>query len=191
MHGLLHGRRNLPRAFEGRSSRIYDIVARRLIRRMYRRFAADIAAVAPNGGRVLDVGTGPGVLLVELARRRPDLSLSGVDLSADMVAAARRNLAPFGDRAGAQVGDVTSLPFPDHSFDLIVSSLSLHHWDQPEAGAAELGRVVKPGGRVHIYDFAFAPFDALGTVLNGQSPQRSRIGTGIAFVRCVRYVLRA
>jgi ubiquinone/menaquinone biosynthesis C-methylase UbiE len=191
MHGLSHGHRNLPRVFEGRSSRFYDRTARWLLRGMYRRFAADVARAAAPGAQVLDVGTGPGVLLVELARRRGDLRLTGLDLSADMIAAARRNLAPFGDRVSTQVGDVTNLPFPDQSFDLIVSSLSLHHWDQPEAGAAELARVLRPDGRVHIYDFGFAPFDALGTVLNGRSAQRSRIGTGIAFLRCVRYVISA
>src|SRR5258705_7495374 len=108
MHSLIHARhRNKPRAFEGRSSRVYDVMSRRVLRGMYRRLAADVAAVAPDGAAVLDVGTGPGVLLVELAKLRPDLRLTGVDLSADMIAAAQRNLARLGDRASARVGDVT------------------------------------------------------------------------------------
>lgn len=196
MHGLIHARgRNLPKVFHGRSSRMYDFLSRRVLRRMYRRLAADVAGEAPHGGAVLDVGTGPGVLLVELAARRPDLRLTGVDLSADMIAAATRNLRPFGERASAHVGDVTSLPFPDGSFDLIVSSLSLHHWDHPEAAVPELARVLRPGGRVYIYDFPFAPFDTLAetartrSVLNARSPQRSRIRTGILFLRCIRYVM--
>lgn len=198
MHTLLHARRrrrNTPKVFEGRSSRIYDVVSRRVLRAMYRRFAADVAEVAPNGAAILDVGTGPGVLLVELARSRPDLRLTGVDLSADMIAAARRNLEPFGDRAAASVGDVTRLPFPDHSFDLITSSLSLHHWDDPAAAVPELARVLRPGGRVYIYDFPFAPFDELAraarnrSVLDAPSPRRTPIRTGIPFLRCVRYVM--
>jgi ubiquinone/menaquinone biosynthesis C-methylase UbiE len=196
MHGLLHARhRNARRAFEGRSSRIYDVASRRLLRGMYRRLAADIAEAAPNGGSVLDVGTGPGVLLVELARRRPDLRLTGVDLSADMINAAVHNLEPFGDRASACVGDVAGLPFPDGSFDLIVSSLSLHHWDDPAAALPELARVLRPGGRVHIYDLRFAPFDELTdaaratSVLNGGPPERTTIRTGFPFLRCVRYVM--
>jgi len=196
MHGLIHARRrNTPQVFQGRSARIYDLVSRRVLRGMYRRLAADVAGVAPDGGTVLDIGTGPGVLLVELAARRPDLRLTGVDLSADMIAAARRNLEPFGERAGARVGDVTSLPFPDRSFDLIVSSLSLHHWDHPEAAVPELARILRPGGRVYIYDFPFAPFDKLadaaraGSVLNGRSPERTPIRTGVPFLRCVRYVM--
>jgi ubiquinone/menaquinone biosynthesis C-methylase UbiE len=196
MHRLIHARRrNTPKVFQGRSSRVYDFVSRRVLRGMYRRLAADVAGAAPHGGAVLDVGTGPGVLLVELAARRPDLRLTGVDLSADMIAAATRNLAPFGERASARVADVTSLPFPDRSFDLIVSSLSLHHWDHPEAAAPELARVLRPGGRLYIYDFPFAPFDQLTdaartrSVLNARSPERTPFRTGIPFLRCVRYVM--
>jgi ubiquinone/menaquinone biosynthesis C-methylase UbiE len=197
MHGLIHARRrNVPKVFEGRSSRVYDFVSRRVVRRMYRRIAADIARLAPEGAAVLDVGTGPGVLLVELAALRPDLRLTGVDLSVDMISSARRNLRPVADRATAQVANVTGLPFPDDSFDLIVSSLSLHHWDEPEAAVPELARVLRPGGRVHIYDFPFAPFDRLASaardasVLSGQS-HRVPIRTGVAFLRCVRYVMSA
>ena len=196
MHGLLHPRlRNPHRIFEGRPSRVYDFASRRLIRNLYRRIAADIAQLAPAGARVLDIGTGPGVLLVELAALRPDARLTGVDLSADMVASARRNLEPYADRASAQVADVTHLPFEDNSFDLIVSSLSLHHWDNPEAAVPELARVLRPGGRVQIYDFPFAPFERLtkaaaqaGSVLSGRSP-RVPLRTGVAFLPCERYVM--
>lgn len=196
MHGLIHARRrNAPKTFQGRSSRIYDLLSRRVLRPMYRRLAADVAEVAPQGGAVLDVGTGPGVLLVELAARRPDLRLTGVDQSADMITAATHNLEPFRERASAHVGDVTTLPFPDESFDLIVSSLSLHHWDHPQAAVPELARTLRPGGRVYIYDFPFAPFDKLTdtartrSVLNAHPPEQTPIRTGIPFLRCVRYVM--
>src|SRR3954449_2883724 len=120
MHGWIHRRRqDMPKVFEGRSSRVYDFVSRRVLRGMYRRLAADVAAAAPDGGTVLDVGTGPGVLLVELAERRPDLRLTGVDLSADMATTAGRNLGEFGDRASARQADVTDLPFDDDSVDLV------------------------------------------------------------------------
>jgi ubiquinone/menaquinone biosynthesis C-methylase UbiE len=197
MHGKLHARRhkNMPGAFHGRSSRFYDFVSRRVLRGMYRRLAANIAEAAPDGATVLDVGTGPGVLLVELARRRSDLRLTGVDLSADMIAAAQRNFKPFDDRTSARVADVTSLPFPDRSFDLVVSSLSLHHWDDPGAAVAELARVLRPGGRVYVYDFPTAPFEKLAeaasarSLLNGRPPQHTPIRTGVPFLRLMRYVM--
>ena len=194
-HGA-HG--NRPDAFAGRSSRIYDLAARRLMRGVYRRFAEDIVDAAPDGGAVLDVGTGPGVLLVEIGRRRPDLRLTGIDLSADMIEAATRNLGPLGERAGARVADVSDLPFPDDSFDVAVSSFSLHHWDDPEAAVPELARVLRPGGRFYVYDFGFAPFEKLVAaardhdVLSGQSPRRTVIRPGVAFFpKCVRHVMAA
>jgi ubiquinone/menaquinone biosynthesis C-methylase UbiE len=175
--------------FQGRHSRIYDFLARRLLRGAYRRFAEDIADAAPQGGAVLDAGTGPGVLLVELARLRPDLRLAGVDLSADMVAAATRNLAELGERASVHTGDVTHLPFPDGSFDIIVSSFSLHHWDDPQAAGPELARVLRTGGRLCVYDFRVAPFDELAAAFPG-TPRRTLVRTGIPlFPRVVRFVV--
>jgi ubiquinone/menaquinone biosynthesis C-methylase UbiE len=197
MHNALrHMHGNRPRVFSGRSSRVYDFAARWLFRGFYRRIARDIAASAPDGARVLDVGTGPGVLLVELAKHRTDLRLTGIDLSADMISAAERNVRRFGDRVGVRVASVTELPFADGSFDLIVSSLSLHHWDEPQAAVPELARVLRPGGRLAIYDFRFAPFESLdaaakaGSLFTGQPPQESRFRTGAhPFPRCVKHVL--
>lgn len=156
MHTHLHG--NRPALFSGRGSRVYDVVARRVLRRLYRRIAEDLATVVPDGAAVLDVGTGPGVLLVELAHRREDLRLAGVDLSDDMIAAAERNIAKFAGRASVRTGDATALPFDDESFDVVVTSLSSHHWDDPVSAVPELARVLRPGGIVVDYDFRFAPF---------------------------------
>ena len=51
------------------------------------------------------------------------------------------------------VGDVAALTFPDRSFDLVVSTLSMHHWADPTAGLAEIGRVLRRGGRALVWDF--------------------------------------
>jgi ubiquinone/menaquinone biosynthesis C-methylase UbiE len=197
----MHGNKligNRPAIFEGHNSRMYDFVSRRLLRGLYRRIADDIAEVAPQGGNVLDVGTGPGVLLVELARRRPDLRLVGVDLSADMATTAGRNLSEFGDRASARQGDVTDLPVDDDSVDLVVSSFSLHHWDAPKDAVPQLDRVLRPGGRLYFYDFGFAPFDIIdGTARNearftGAPVRHGTIRTGVPLLpHCVRHVLTA
>jgi ubiquinone/menaquinone biosynthesis C-methylase UbiE len=175
-------------------------MASRLLRRVYRRLARDVAWQAGEGAAVLDVGTGPGVLLVELAELRPDLRLTGVDLSADMVRAAQRKLVRYGDRASAVTADVVDLPFEAASFDLIVSSVSLHHWSRPGDAAVELARVLRPGGMVCVYDFASAPFDELAGPLtelgapagvggSGAVGQRTRVRPGMPFVPTLTRVL--
>lgn len=182
--------------FRGRRSRVYNFAATRLFRGIYRRLARDIAGFAPDGAHLLDVGTGPGVLLAELARIRPDLRLTGVDPSPDMVAAARRNCARHGERIVALEGDAARLPLDDHSVDLVISSFSLHHWDDPAAAAPELARVLRPGGRVVIYDFPTAPFDALveaawvRSVLGAQPARREELRVGFPlFTRSVRLTM--
>lgn len=192
MHSRPHthpGHRNMPGDFSGRSSRNYDRLARWVLPRVYRRLAADLDPFAPAAAEVLDVGTGPGILPRELGRRRPDLRLTGLDLSADMITAAGRNLAGLGDRATAVVGDVTDLPFPDGTFDLVTTSFSLHHWDHLEVAGPELVRVLRRGGRVVVYDFPFAPFDDLAASAPFTAPVRSAVRSGIPFFRCVRLTL--
>jgi ubiquinone/menaquinone biosynthesis C-methylase UbiE len=185
----VHQHRNLirgsrPHAFQGYGSRLYGFFAKIAFRGMYRRLGRDIAAITPQNAAVLDIGTGPGVLLAELARLRPDLTLTGIDLSPDMVAAAAKGL---GGRATVHLGDVTQLPFEDRSFDVVVSSFSLHHWDDPEAAAPQLARVLRPGGRALIYDFPWAPFEKLNP-----TEERASISTGNPFIRrCVRLTLTA
>jgi ArsR family transcriptional regulator len=101
----------------------------------------------------LDLGTGTGRLLelfAPLYRRGV-----GIDASTDMLAVARANL----DRAGighAQVrlGDIYHLPFPRDSFDVISVHQVLHYLDDPERALGEAARVLRPGGRLLIVDFA-------------------------------------
>jgi ubiquinone/menaquinone biosynthesis C-methylase UbiE len=151
-------------AIEGRHSRTYNRLARLFAKAQYRRIAADIAAAASDGAAVLDVGTGPGLLLRNLAELRPDLRLAGVDLSADMIAHAERNLADLPTAPDLRAADVAALPFDDAAFDLVVTTYSSHHWSDPAAGAAEITRTLRPGGRLLNYDFPRAPFEAFDTL---------------------------
>jgi ubiquinone/menaquinone biosynthesis C-methylase UbiE len=74
-----------------------------------------------------------------------------------MIARARANADRPGNsnqrRPSFLVGDVAALAFPDRSFDLVVSTLSMHHRADPTAGLAEIGRVLRPGARSLIWDF--------------------------------------
>ncbi|MGD8397324.1 MAG: class I SAM-dependent methyltransferase [Anaerolineae bacterium] len=96
-------------------------------------------------GRAADLGSGPGYLAVELARAAPDLRVTGVDLSDEMLAEAERYTARSGlaDRVRFKKGDVARIPFPDGSLDLVVSTLSLHHWRDPVGVLDEIARVLR------------------------------------------------
>jgi SAM-dependent methyltransferase len=134
---------------------LYDSLSRLLLGPFLGRIAADVAAVAPAGARVLEVGCGPGHLSIRLARRH-GFEVSGLDLDPAMIARARANAdrPGTGDQRRPEflVGDVATLAFPDRSFDLVVSTLSMHHWADPAAGLAEIGRVLRPGGRALVWD---------------------------------------
>lgn len=125
-----------------------------LFRRIYRRLVADLAARVPQGARLLDVGMGPGYLLAHLARQRPDLGLFGLDLSHRMVAGGRRRLGRLapGVRVNGMVGNAQALPVRPASFDRILVTFSFHIWQEPIRAAAEMVRVLKPGGRAWIYE---------------------------------------
>jgi SAM-dependent methyltransferase len=135
---------------------IYDALSRLLLGPFRARIAADVAAVAPDGARVLEVGCGPGHLSVQLAGQHR-LEVTGLDLDPAMIARAQANTDRAANRGGRRpsflVGDVAALAFPDRSFDLVVSTLSMHHWADPAAGLAEIGRVLRPGARALIWDF--------------------------------------
>jgi SAM-dependent methyltransferase len=135
---------------------VYDTLSRLLLGPLIEGIAADVAAVAPAGARVLEVGCGPGHLSLRLARQH-GLAVTGLDLDPAMIARARANADRPGNsdqrRPSFLVGDVASLAFPDRSFDLVVSTLSMHHWADSTAGLAEIGRVLRPGGRALVWDF--------------------------------------
>jgi SAM-dependent methyltransferase len=132
----------------------YDSLSEVLLGSFYGSVAADVATAAPNGGRVLDVGCGPGHLANRLARDH-GLEVTGIDIDPMMVERARAHAVQVvvaERRPTFVVGGVAALPFPNASYDLVVSSFSMHHWADATAGLAEIGRVLRPGCRALVWD---------------------------------------
>lgn len=122
--------------------------------RLLRWFVARRAVELMPQGRAVDLGCGPGHLVIKLAQMAPQLQVTGLDLSDEMLAEAKglARTSGVGDRISFRKGDAVQIPFPDASLDLIVSTLSLHHWSEPIAVLDELARVLRPGGAFLIMD---------------------------------------
>ena len=153
--GLQAARASLRRS-SSPGAGFYDLLADRLLGGLYDLFARDAAAAVRDlaAPEVLEIGTGPGDMAIRLAGLVPGLRLTGLDLDQAMVALAARKAAVAGvsGRVRFVAGDVAALPFTDGSFDLVVSSFSVHHWRDAAAGFAEIRRVLRPGGRAIVHD---------------------------------------
>jgi arsenite methyltransferase len=111
--------------------------------------------LAPAAGeRVLDIGSGPGLLAGELAAAvGPTGRVCGVDVSADMLALARARDLPAGSAPVEYLSaEVERLPYPDNTFDLAVSTQVLEYVPDVKAALAEAYRVLRPGGRLLLLD---------------------------------------
>jgi SAM-dependent methyltransferase len=143
------------RRYSAPNAAFYDALTAPLLGGFFTRVASSLAELAPRA-RVLEVGSGPGRLATRLAELTPDVLVTGVDISPEMVERAN-SLAVWSrvaDRVEFRVGDVASLPFAEASFDVVVSTFSLHHWPSSAEGLAEVYRVLRPGGVALIYDVA-------------------------------------
>lgn len=108
--------------------------------------------------RALDIGTGPGQIVIKLAKRLPRWKVTGIDRSQGMIAQARTNLAaatggdPLASRVEFDVADGNRLPFPDHSFELVMCNSVLHHLAEPEKLLSEMARLVTADGAILLRD---------------------------------------
>jgi ubiquinone/menaquinone biosynthesis C-methylase UbiE len=123
-----------------------DSAVQKYLDRIHDALLAAVGTQTP--AHVLDVGCGTGRLLRKAAARWPGAPLTGVDPAEGMIAVAQR-LTPA---ATFRVADAGALPLPSASVDLVLSSVSLHHWPDPGRGLAEIARVLRPAGQLGLAD---------------------------------------
>lgn len=137
-------------------ARWYDLFGRLMpFVRATREKLVELAAPA-RGEHVLDVGCGTGALAIALESHVGAGKVHGIDASPEMIEVAKEKAAKAAADIDLQVALIEALPFPDASFDLVTSSLMLHHLpgDLKRKGLAQIRRVLKPGGRFMAMDFA-------------------------------------
>lgn len=130
------------------------ISAAPLARTVHQRVVSAVLQQGIAQGYGLDLGSGPGVVTMELAENLPGLRMTGLDLAAHMVTKARRNAIQMGFNGNVlwPQADGHRLPFADKAFDLVVSSFALHHWRDPLCVLNEIARVLRPHGQYYISD---------------------------------------
>ncbi len=140
-----------------RSAGAYDLLVYALLggrERAFRQRVLDLGHVSP-GEAILDVGCGTGTLTI-LAKERvgPAGVARGVDASPEMIARARKKAREVGLDVAFDEALVEALPFPARTFDVVLSTLMLHHLPRAlrESGAKEMHRVTRRGGCVVVVD---------------------------------------
>ncbi len=118
------------------------------------RFVDDLLALAPDLGRVLDVGCGSAQIPIELCRRAPSARVLGVELGDAMIALARANVerAALSGVIRVDRADAKSLPYRDGSQSCVVSNSLVHHVPEPAAAFGEMARVLAGGGSWFVRD---------------------------------------
>ena len=119
-----------------------------------RKASVELAQINP-GDKVLDVGCGTGDLTLEAKKLAGSTGeVHGTDASPNMIEQARQKTARTGIDVTFQVGLVEDIDFPENQFDVVLSSLMMHHLPDglKQEGLAEIYRVLKPGGRLLIVD---------------------------------------
>lgn len=119
--------------------------------RVYEYVAKDAMKMQPK--RVLDVGCGPGMLLSTFLKMNPDATISGVDPSPSMVKIARKRLQEYTTKGKAFIeeGSSKNIPFQGN-FDLIISSMSFHHWEDRGGSLKYLSEHLETNGHIAIYE---------------------------------------
>ncbi len=133
---------------------LYNLISKTgIFQRNYDILVQDVLNYCEQG-QILDIGTGPGWLLIKLHEHSPALHCHGIDISPSMVAKAAANVHWTGLAGVIEVkkGDASHIPYEDAFFDAVVSTGSIHHWKEPVRALDEIYRVLKDGGYALLYD---------------------------------------
>jgi len=103
-----------------------------------------------NNGKLLDVGTGPGRLLIAINQFNPNIELYGLDISESMIKQAKENLSNVS--VDLRLGNIMKTEYKDNFFDIIASTGSFYLWDNPENCIEEIGRILNANGSVYIFE---------------------------------------
>ncbi|MHC4105332.1 MAG: class I SAM-dependent methyltransferase, partial [Planctomycetota bacterium] len=137
----------------------YEKATRLAIDIYYHKVAREIVSEFKEG-LILDLGTGPGYLPIEIVKSAANIKIVGIDLSRKLIQMARENAqkAGFAGRLDFYVGNSAKLRFEDGSFDMVLSTGMLHSLKDPVKVFREIYRVLKKGGQAWIYDPAKVAF---------------------------------
>jgi ubiquinone/menaquinone biosynthesis C-methylase UbiE len=132
---------------------LYEKATRLVIESYYIGVAEEIVS-SFKGGLLLDLGTGPGYLPIEIVKKSPSIRCDGIDLSGRLIRMARVNARKAGvaDRLNFEVGNAAHLRSQDESYDMVISTGMLHMLKDPVKMLMECYRVLRPGGEAWIYD---------------------------------------
>jgi ubiquinone/menaquinone biosynthesis C-methylase UbiE len=133
----------------------YDFIQKWIVRdKRYKSRLIEQAQIQP-GMRVMDLGCGTGTLAIMAKQAQPNAEVIGLDADPEMLkmAYSKKNQEKLDVKF--DVGFTNDLPYPDASFDRVLSSIMIHHLKTPdkEKTAREIYRVLKPGGQLHVIDF--------------------------------------
>lgn len=133
----------------------YDFIQKHIVRDVrYKSILIEQANIRA-GQSILDLGCGTGTLAIMVKQAHPSAEVVGLDADPDMLKVARYKSTRLNAPVKFDAGFTNKLPYPDGSFDRVLSSIMIHHLKTPDKKltAREVHRVLKPGGQLHIVDF--------------------------------------
>ncbi len=128
----------------------YDVIAWRMLKKLYNFTLNEMDSLNPE--TVLDIGAGPGKLTIMVAKKFPKAKIYAIDPSKYMVEKEKNNFKKAGIDATCAMGSSRNIPF-DNNFDLIFTSLSLHHWKEKEKGFEIILKKLNLNGNLIIVEF--------------------------------------